>query len=178
MQYNVAQLLKESTGSTRSYRLNEMFTGAERIVDRVEGPVHMLRTHQGILVTATLKIQTTLACSRCLREYTSLSTITVEEEFFPTIDINTGQGLPHPVNAEEALRIDSSHVLDLTETLRQYVLADAPMKPLCRDDCRGLCQLCGANLNQGICNCITAQPDPRWGTLASFFNEQRRQTIR
>jgi len=178
MQYHVAQLLKESTGSTRSYRLNETFTGAERIVDRVEGPIHMLRTHQGVLVTATLNIQTTLACSRCLREYTSPSTITVEEEFLPTIDINTGRNLPPPAIAEEALRIDSSHVLDLTETLRQYVLADAPMKPLCRDDCRGLCQLCGANLNQQTCNCKTAQPDPRWGTLASLLDAQRRQTIR
>jgi len=178
MQYNVAQLLKEPTGSTRSYRLDETFTGAERMVDWIKGPVHLLRTHQGILVTATLIVQTTQACSRCLKEYTSPSTITVEEEFSPTIDINTGRSLPPPANAEEVLRIDSIHVLDLTETLRQYVLADAPMKPLCRDDCRGLCQLCGANLNQGICNCVIAQPDPRWGTLSSLFNAQRRQTIR
>jgi uncharacterized protein len=178
MQYHVAQLLKESTGSTRSYRLDETSTGAERIVDRVKGPVHLIRTHQGILVTATLNIQRTLACSRCLREYTSPSTITVEEEFSPNIDITTGRNLPPHANAEEALRIDASHVLDLTETLRQYVLADAPMKPLCRDDCRGLCQLCGANLNQGICNCISDQPDPRWGILASLFNTQRRQSIR
>lgn len=178
MQYNVAQLLKEPTGSTRSFQLDETFTGAERIVDRAQGQVCLLRTHQGILVTATLNIQNTLACSRCLREYTSRSTIPVEEEFFPTIDINTGRSLLPPANAEEALLIDPIHVLDLIETLRQYVLAYAPMKPLCRDDCRGLCQLCGANLNQGICDCITAQPDTRWGTLASLFNVRRRQTSR
>ncbi len=160
MQYNVAQLLKEPTGSTRSYQLDETFTGAERVVDRAQGLAHLLRTHQGILVTATMDIQMTLACSRCLREYTRASTIAVEEELFPTVDINTGRNLPPPANAEEALWIDSDHILDLTEALRQCVLASAPMKPLCRDDCRGLCQVCGTNLNQGKCNCITVQPNP------------------
>ena len=169
MQYNVAQLLKEPTGSTRSYQVDEKFTGAERVVDRALGPVRLLRTHQGILVTATLNIQMTLACSRCLREYTRPSTLAVEEELFPTVDINTGRTLPPPANAEEVLWIDSDHVLDLTEALRQYVLANAPMKPLCRDDCRGLCQVCGANLNQGKCDCITVQPNPD-GKAGSRFS--------
>jgi len=173
MQYNVAQLLKEPTGSTRSYQVDETFTGAERVVDRAQGPVLLLRTHQGILVTATLNIRVTLACSRCLREYARPSTIAVEEELFPTVDINTGRTLPQPADAEEALRIDSDHVLDLTEALRQCVIADAPLKPLCRDDCRGLCQVCGTNLNQGKCDCITDQPNPdgkAWSRLSILRN--------
>jgi len=178
MQYNVAQLLKEPTGSTRSYEVDETFTGAERVVDRAQGPVLLLRTHQGILVTATLNIQMTLACSRCLREYTRPSTIAVEEELFPTVDINTGRKLPLPADADDALQIDVNYVLDLSEAVRQNVIADAPMKPLCRGDCRGLCQVCGTNLNQGECDCATTQPDPRWGGLASLLNAQGRQTIR
>jgi len=172
MRYNVAQLLKEPTGSSRIYELNETFTDAERELDRVQGPVHLIRTHQGILVTATLEIQTTLACIRCLGEYKRSSAIIVEEEFFPSRDISTGRSLPPPPDADDALRIDPNHALDMTETVRQYVIADAPMKPLCREECQGLCPVCGTNLNRLTCSCVTVHPSSPQGSLASLFNVQ------
>ena len=172
MRYYVAQLLKEPLGSTRSYQLEETFTSEPQMVDRVQGQMHLLRTHQGVLVTAELDTQVTFTCSRCLGEFNRPSTIVFEEEFLPTLDIVTGRALTQEASSEGALSIDASRVLDLTEAVRQYVITDAPMKPLCQENCQGLCQVCGFNLNQEKCNCSTDQPDPRWGALAELANRK------
>ena len=63
MQFNVAQLLKEPIGSTRNYQLDEKFTGPHRYAEAASGLVHMLRTHQGILVRATVDVTSILMCS-------------------------------------------------------------------------------------------------------------------
>ena len=171
MQYNVAQLLKEPIGATRSYQVEQRFTEVPGITDRVRGRLDMLRTHQGILVNAELDIESTIICSRCLGEFIRPSTLFIEEEFFPTIDLHTGRKLSPPVEEEGALRIDAGHFLDLHEVLRQYVIADGPMKPLCRTDCPGLCQHCGINLNQARCECDAGQRDQRWADLAALLDK-------
>jgi len=175
MRYNVAQLLKEPTGSTRSYELEENFTGPQRIADLARGQVHMLRTHVGILLRANLEVQSTLSCGRCLEDFVRSSTLIVEEEFYPTVELQTGQGLsPNATRNEDSL-IDSKHVLDLTGTVGQCVVTDIPMKPLCRHDCQGLCQVCGTNQNLESCDCASPIEDSRWEALAGLVGEEPRQ---
>ena len=173
MRYNVAQLLKEPIGSTRTYQLDERFTGPQRYADTACGPVHMLRTHHSILVKASLQTQSTLACGRCLGEFVRIAQLSVEEEFFPTVDLQTGRGLSLPPEVEEGSLIDDSHVMDLTGTLREWIVTDTPMKPLCRPDCLGLCQLCGTNLNLDRCDCDGSRMNPRWQALAGLMSDQK-----
>lgn len=168
MRYNVAQLLKEPIGSTRDYRLEERFTGAGRLADGVSGPLRLVKTHQGILVTADLSVETTICCARCLDECSLGMELSVEEEFFPVVDVLTGRRLNVPEGLD-SLKIDASHHLELSEMLRQYILTDTPLKPLCRPQCRGLCQGCGVNLNETGCQCDSGVIDPRWSKLAALL---------
>ena len=168
MRYNVSQLLKEPIGSSRDYQLNENFTGTERFAQVARGPVNILRTHRGILVRATLHVRSTLACSRCLDDYVYSSQLSIEEEFFPTVDFQSGRSLAAPDEAEEGSLIDSNHVLDLFDTISECFVTDIPMKPLCRRECLGLCQECGTDLNQGPCDCDNSPEDPRWRALADL----------
>ena len=55
--------------------------------------------------------------------------------------------------------------IDLNELLREQFYLALPMKPLCRDDCAGLCSLCGTNLNTGTCQCTSQWEDPRLAPL-------------
>ena len=173
MLYNLSQLMKEPTGSIRTFNLDEALTGPEWGVDRMQGLIGMVRTHQGILVTANLDIQRSLICSRCLCEFVLPAMLDVEEECYPTLDIHTGRHLTLPDELEGVLRIDSNHNLDLTDVLRQYVVTSRPMKPMCKPDCAGLCQYCGANLNEGSCSCDDAPIDPRWAALADLTPKQK-----
>ena len=166
MQFNVSTLLKEPVGSARGYTLDEEEV---RLDDLLAAPLHgsvrFTRTEKGIWVHAQVATAVHCTCSRCLAEYPQRLEFTFDEEFFPTIDVNTGARLPPPPPESDAFTIDAHHILDITEVIRQYALLTIPMKPLCRADCRGLCPACGADLNKGPCTCQTQSPDPRWEAL-------------
>ena len=55
-------------------------------------------------------------------------------------------------------------VVDFGPLVRDAIVLELPMAPLCRDDCSGLCPECGANRNEGDCGCV-APSDPRWANL-------------
>lgn len=169
MQFNVAQLLKESTGSTRNYEFIEEFIGSGRVADRVEGQLNLIKTHQGILARVKLGVRVTAGCSRCDNEFPRTSQLRIEEEFFPATDLRGGGRVDGPQDPD-AFLIDRHNVLDLSEVVRQSLIADQPMKPLCSTDCRGLCQVCGANLNASDCRCTGSGIDPQWGALAELLS--------
>jgi uncharacterized protein len=58
--------------------------------------------------------------------------------------------------------------IDLTELVREQILLNLPTQVLCREDCKGLCQKCGANLNLIDCNCEEEEIDPRWAVLKNL----------
>ena len=168
MKINVAQLLKAPIGSTRSYKMNKVMdiTG-DGIGSLVRSEIRLTRTDRGILARTMLHTEVEVTCSRCLSQFICPLTLSFEEEFFPTIDVTTGMPLPVP-DEPGCFSIDEHHILDLTEAIRQYVLLAIPMKPLCKDDCAGLCPNCGHNLNEGICSC-SPQEDPRWAKLKELL---------
>ena len=176
MLYNVSQLLMEPTGSTRRYQLDEPLAvpggGPENSgVGRATGTVRLLRTHHGLLVYATVDVQVTATCARCLASCDRLSTLDLEEECYPTVDPNTGRNMSPPDESEGVLHIDTRQILDLTDVLRQYLLTGEPLKTLCRSDCRGLCPECSADLNTEKCKCDGPAIDPRWGALAELVTK-------
>ncbi len=166
MRINVAQQLKQPIGQVRRYQISE-------INDQdlpIEGEVQLLRTNRSILVTARLKTTVKCICSRCLEEFEYPLTLDIEEEYFPTADTTSGLSLSLPEGAEGFV-IDESHVLDLSEAIRQHTLLALPMKPICEDDCAGLCPDCGHNLNYGPCHCTGRTVSSPWAQLQSWRPE-------
>ena len=69
---------------------------------------------------------------------------------------------------EEKYFIYDNDTLEITDIIRESILAVLPLKILCKDDCRGLCPKCGKNLNQGQCDCDLHEVDPRLAILAKL----------
>ena len=61
--------------------------------------------------------------------------------------------------------------IDLAELIHEQLYLVLPMKPLCKDDCQGLCPVCGANRNTTACTCETTWTDPRLAGLKALLNE-------
>jgi uncharacterized protein len=160
MQVNVAQLLKGNIGSVRDYDVDEVIdvTGSGN-GSPVKGKLSFTRTDRSILVKGLVDSEVELTCSRCLNQFNCPLKLNIEEEYFPTTDVNSGASLPASGDPDH-FTIDERHVLDLTEALRQCALLAIPMKPLCREDCAGLCPTCGRNLNLGPCNCPPPEAAP------------------
>ncbi|MCE2463721.1 MAG: DUF177 domain-containing protein [Dehalococcoidia bacterium] len=166
MHYNVARLLKEPVGSTRTYGISESVhadDGDAFIFP--QGQLSLMRTDKGVWVEAKVVMKVLVSCSRCLKIFPYPVNVVIQEEYLPTVDINTGQSLHVPEREEGSFTIDQRHILDLTEALRQYAITNQPMKPLCYQDCLGLCHICGADRNSGSCSCEEETADPRWATL-------------
>ena len=172
MQINVAQLLRAAIGSGRDYDIKQVIdiTG-DGVSGLVEGRVGLLRTDRGILVKGPLGTEVELTCSRCLGPFKRRLRMDVEEEYFPTTDVDTGAAIAVP-DEPGCFTIDLNHILDLTEAVRQYALLALPMKPLCKEDCAGLCPICGHNLNAGPCGCPPRRADLRWAALSKLKKEK------
>ena len=148
MNINVAGLLKDAVGTTRHYTLTEPVDMADSgmpLAGPVTGDLRLTRTSRGVLVEGRLSATVEQTCSRCLEPAVSPVTVDIAEEFFQTLDMGTGTALKTPDEAKDdpAVLIDGHHEIRLDDLVRQYLVAWAPMNPLCRDDCAGLCPRCG-----------------------------------
>ncbi len=165
MNFNVSQLLRESSGATRSYEVDEPFILAGGTKAAARGTIRLLRTDRGIWVSGALESEAIVSCSRCLTAHAQPIHLLIEEEVFTRWDGGPTAGPAGEFSADEQCRIDEDHILDMTDTIRQFYSLEVPMQPVCRRDCAGICLTCGVNLNETRCGCDAAPRDPRWGAL-------------
>lgn len=169
MRYNVATLLHSPVGTTRSYEIaEEKFLTDELLVTGLRGKVTFIRLRENLLLQGWLEGQVSLECGRCLEAYLQPLRMEVEIEFQPSTANLTGEPLPPPEDTSIYM-IDGYHVVDLTEAVREQVLLNLPMRPLCKLDCAGLCPVCGRNLNEGPCEGHGEQVDERLAILAALL---------
>lgn len=168
MKINVAQQLNEAVGSVRHYAIDEMGEAGFP----VQGKVQLLRTNRSILVRGRLETTARDVCGRCLEEFDYPLSLDIEEEFFITRDPSSGALLTPPTETG-AFAIDENNLLDLDEAVRQYKLLAQPMKPICREDCAGLCPQCGCNLNYETCDCTSIHTDSPWAPLQGLLSGER-----
>jgi DUF177 domain-containing protein len=169
--WNVAGLLADDPGATRDYEVAGVTIdlGEDlRQADPIEGHVRLARTNRGLLVIADLRTSLQAECSRCLREIEVPIEIFIEEEALPSIDIHTGAVVPAEPGDDEPIRLTDHHELDLEGPVREAILLAEPIAPLCREDCPGLCAVCGERLDDGSHDHPSDDIDPRLEALRSF----------
>ncbi len=176
---NVAQLLKAPTGETRLFTFDEGVEGfAPELVlaGPVRGQCRLMKTTRGILATCDYRAQVEVVCSRCLVDVVVPVASHLEEEFHPSVNIRTGEWIPE-TEEDQGLRIDEHNVLDLDDLIRQDILVNIPLRPLCREACQGLCPNCGQNRNTGACRCM-AEEEPQLGRLGEVLERERQRKER
>jgi uncharacterized protein len=131
----VTQLLREPVGSSQSHDINGLL--GDDIDGCIEGTAKMIRTGRGVLVQCDFHAGIKLICSRCLEAFSFPMSFTAEEEFLPVADLSDDSSVSSPEQSE-GFTIDDKNTVDLGELIRQYVLLNLPMKPLCRPDCPGI----------------------------------------
>jgi len=97
-------------------------------------------------------------CGRCLAEFTLVFPVPVE------LVVLRDRG-HEDADADTPVVHQRDGLLDLGEPLREAAVLAVPLTRICREDCRGLCVRCGADLNQGECDCGDDDVDPRWEGL-------------
>lgn len=123
----------------------------------IEGELLLESIVEGILVSGRLEGTMTLSCARCLTEFREPFRVEVHELFAERPD----------EEADEYL-LDPDAGIDPDQMLRDAIGVELPFSPLCRPDCRGLCEVCGGNRNLGECP-GHERIDPRFAALADLL---------
>lgn len=131
-------------------------------------PVILGLTHEGnrvITITGSADLTMEIPCARCLTPVA----IPFQLEFDLQIDLNLSE------EEREEKEEDSSFVegdeLDVEELVRNELIVQWPIRVLCKDDCKGICSRCGANLNIQTCDCDTTGLDPRMAAIKDIFSK-------
>ncbi|MBQ7064548.1 MAG: DUF177 domain-containing protein [Firmicutes bacterium] len=119
-------------------------------------------------VTGEVETMIHMPCSRCMEDVEVPLQIGFEQRF---IQENPDRTDPE----DEDLEVFQGFTLDLEEFVINEMRLGIPMKPLCREDCKGLCPHCGHNLNEGPCGCDPHEEDPRWDALKRMLQANHKQ---
>ena len=115
-------------------------------------------------IRGRLSAELSLDCTRCLEPVENHLDITFDAAF---VDAADETEMADTEVSEEALdeSLVENGVIDLAEVMREQILLAIPGQVFCREDCKGLCPKCGANLNLIDCKCSDDDVDPRWAAL-------------
>ena len=138
-----------------SFRVNSLQSKSDTysLAKPISYNVTVTNTGDAFLVTGTAEARAKTSCSRCLED--------VDIDLKANID---AYYLIEPPETEEENEINEfeilpdDHTIPLGEIIKATLIVDAPTKPLCKDDCKGLCPKCGKNLNNESCSC-SEEPD-------------------
>ena len=122
----------------------------------------MSRATQGLLVHVKLNALLHTECVRCLSDFRQPLSIDFADLYAFSRKSITDSELILPEDAH----------INLRPLIREYMLLDIPIKPLCSPDCKGLCLVCGENLNESNCDHGQDSLDPRLSILKSLLDEQ------
>jgi uncharacterized protein len=170
---DLSQIRQPETEVFRRYEPSAFEEGSSQF--RVVAPVTLrLKVHKDrdrFRVVGNVSTTLELACSRCLEPFT----LPVESEF----DVRY---LPQSENTGEEREVEEDDlsdafyrddVIDLRQLMEEQFYLALPMKPLCREDCKGLCPNCGTNWNVASCDCQVRWEDPRLAGLKALMHRDK-----
>ncbi|MCX8052750.1 MAG: DUF177 domain-containing protein [Armatimonadetes bacterium] len=142
-------------------------------VSSMTGQVTFTNTGRHLVTRGSFQAVVELECSRCLRKHRVELDLPIEEELpiAGRIVEPGGEEIVEELPEEEKEPLFVDGIFDLTEFLRQTILVALPIKPLCSEQCLGLCPRCGKNLNDGPCECPTDVEAGPFAALAELMEE-------
>jgi uncharacterized protein len=150
--FKVSELLKKPNGATEKIKLDTIYDFQDKdikLLKPLTGEIVLIKTSEGVNAEIqNFETEIEQECSRCLTKIIQKIKIpSLEEHFYKEVQ----RDIP---DIEQVFLIDSkSQEIDLSELIRQEILLNFPINPLCLSGCKGLCPQCGKDLNKGKCGC-------------------------
>jgi uncharacterized protein len=161
---NVGFLINQSVGYSRDFIFDfpRAFFKPDLELYDLTGLARVTRTAQGLLVQAEINATLPTECVRCLEGFNQPLHAQFTELYAFSRKSVTDSGLVLPEDAH----------IDLEPLVREYLLLELPISPVCRPDCKGLCPVCGENMNEVNCDHRPESTDPRLSVLKSLLDEE------
>ncbi|HEY0170738.1 MAG TPA: DUF177 domain-containing protein [Pyrinomonadaceae bacterium] len=170
MQIGVENLTAAATPFEHRYGPDEMDLEEEGASVVSEAAVSGVATRKGeeVRLRGEIRAKVELLCDRCAAPERKPLAVEFDTSFIPQA-VEAVKAENVELTPEDlVLSAYEGDAVDLDDLVREQILLALPSRHLCREDCKGLCQKCGANLNEGHCSCAQAEVDPRWAALADL----------
>lgn len=153
-----------------------MTEDASRLSEGIEGlalsgtvqvELHILRSDNIYYCSGVTRCEATLDCSRCLEPFGVSLSGDVE---FSIQEAPPGSKIsPDEVPDDEIIVDTGASEIDISDAIRESLVLEIPLKPLCTAECRGICPQCGCNRNEHDCDCTVETKDSRWDGLRDLL---------
>lgn len=144
----------------------ESGAGKFEITDRT--PVTFLFVNAGpgkADIRGNMQLTVMACCDRCLTEVPVSLRLTFERKAL-------APGIK-PSETDDEVSLTDGYQLDTEDFIHNEILMNWPVKILCKEDCKGICPVCGQNRNREDCGCDTFVPDPRMAVIQDIFNKNK-----
>jgi len=169
MKVDLRQIKPEGT----ELKFSELSEDLELAVDGCEFPepieAEIVASKSGdeIIIQGRISTAVEMECSRCLEVFETPLTPVVQ---FVVQLLDSSE--PQLADDDDFVILPkTTGEFDISDRIREAIVLELPLKPLCSDSCRGLCPMCGVNLNETQCDCTPDKTDERWDVLKQLFGE-------
>lgn len=142
-----------------------------RVIAPVVLDATVTRAKSRVEIAGEVRTTLELACSRCLEGFPVPVSASFDLVYLPSDEAPAGTDETEVSDEEINTAYYKDGRIDLAELVHEQLYLALPMKPLCHEDCRGLCPVCGANRNTTDCTCEPRWTDPRLAGLKALLNE-------
>ncbi len=142
----------------------------------IQGSVHVRikavkHNQEEVYIRGALSAEMIGECSRCLKRFTTHVESDFHVKYVPQSAVST-EGERELVQEDLDVLFYTGDAIDLRDEVESQLILATPMRPLCQEECRGLCPQCGQDLNLKQCACVQEIPDPRWAELKEVFKKK------
>lgn len=133
-----------------------------------KSPIQLTLSNVGtgkVLVDGKLTLCLDMPCDRCLKSVKVPLNVNFMQEVYAPDAL--------PQEEQDAQSFVEGYELDVEALVKSEILVNMPVKVLCKPDCKGICKVCGHDLNEGECGCDTFVPDPRMAAIKDIFNANK-----
>ena len=150
--------------------LEEKFEAEEvSLLSPVRAHLELTKQHSEVIVEGSLNAELEFECSRCLKKFRRVMDVSVNVVYHPVKELGDDR---HGLKDDEMdMGFYQGDELDLQELIREQVMLNIEMKPLCDENCRGICSQCGTDLNTDTCSCETKKIDSRLEVLKKLLEK-------
>ena len=162
LKLNVGFIAQQSIGYSRKFQFDIPTLVLEPDLNLSEfmGTITVSRTSEGLLFRGKFQAYVDATCSRCLSDFKHLLITDFTELYVFQSHAQEDSELIYPEDGQ----------VDLEPIVREYLLLELPINPICKTDCQGLCPICGNNLNHDACDHGPDPIDPRMSVLKSLLD--------
>jgi len=153
--------------------------------DKADLSVTLIKYEENVDITGKLNIFSHPQCDRCLKPYKDEEAVPFHVLLAPLYESRRQKEEEEEGGFEKELvreDLEFSYYegdrVDLDDILREQILLAEPFKHICKTDCKGICQKCGKDLNEGPCNCKEEHHDKRWEVLKDFKPAKKKRVTK